>query len=194
MSGCSLNVEPWSHRVVSRLDVLSSHLYGGVLAPWVVGPTLFAREFLGGFGSVSRPTPAMVHEHWRMFTYKHGDDLFGKVSRAVHTGFTVAWPFVVICFVPGWVHLPQMLRFHDDQLEFEARWTGALVDAAIPIQLLVGPADPHQQLLVASAFTRVVGPDTVKVLSATVGHYPHMEAPGQVTAAIRAVVQAPVQS
>jgi pimeloyl-ACP methyl ester carboxylesterase len=78
---------------------------------------------------------------------------------------------------------PRLLRYMAERRENAVRWEGALEGRDVPLQLVWGMADPRSGAHIAEhARNRVPGARIVAL--ADVGHYPHLEAPDAVAAAI----------
>jgi pimeloyl-ACP methyl ester carboxylesterase len=78
---------------------------------------------------------------------------------------------------------PRLLRYMAERRENAVRWEGALEGRDVPLQLVWGMADPRSGAHIAEhARHRVPGARIVAL--ADVGHYPHLEAPDAVAAAI----------
>lgn len=81
--------------------------------------------------------------------------------------------------------LPRLLGYLAERRAHRARWVGALVGANIPLRLIDGVLDPISGAnLVARYRALVPDPDVVEL--PTVGHYPQLEAPDAVLAAVLA--------
>jgi len=63
-----------------------------------------------------------------------------------------------------------------------ARWVGALQDAGVPLRLIDGGADSVSGEHLYHYYLKLV-PNADAVLMETIGHYPHTEAPRDVSAA-----------
>lgn len=82
----------------------------------------------------------------------------------------------------GHLLAPQLLRYIDDRLANESRWTFALETYSGPTLFLWGPADPISGAHVLDRLRRRIPTATVHELSGPppVGHYPQVEAPEEV--------------
>lgn len=79
--------------------------------------------------------------------------------------------------------MPGLLGYLDERRRHRARWVGALVDSAVPLRLVDGLADPVSGAHMAARYREVVPrPDVVELPG--VGHYPQLEAPAAVLAAV----------
>jgi pimeloyl-ACP methyl ester carboxylesterase len=80
---------------------------------------------------------------------------------------------------------PRLLRYMAERRENAVRWEQALERATVPLQLVWGMADPRSGAHIAEHVRRRV-PGARIVALADVGHYPQLEAPEAVAAAITA--------
>jgi pimeloyl-ACP methyl ester carboxylesterase len=85
----------------------------------------------------------------------------------------------------GTAVMPKLLGYIAERKQQRARWVGALVDARVPVRLIVGLVDPVSGAHMAARYRELVpAPDVVELPG--VGHYPQVEAPDAVTAAVLA--------
>jgi len=79
--------------------------------------------------------------------------------------------------------LPQLIGYMRERREHRARWVGALQHARIPIRVINGLADPISGAHMVARYRELV-PDVDVAGLADVGHYPQIEAPEEVLAAL----------
>ncbi|MBL8621133.1 MAG: alpha/beta hydrolase [Myxococcales bacterium] len=79
--------------------------------------------------------------------------------------------------------MPGLLGYLDERRRHRARWVGALVDSPVPLRLVDGLADPVSGAHMAARYREVVPRADVVELPG-VGHYPQLEAPAAVLAAV----------
>jgi pimeloyl-ACP methyl ester carboxylesterase len=156
---------------VSALFLLNSGLYVNLarpllvqrlLAKRVMGPLLARamteRTFARSLSSVVSPAHSLSRDelraHWEV------------VRRA-----------------DGVAATPRLLRYMAERRDNASRWEGALERADLPLHLVWGMADPRSGAHIAEHVRRRV-PRTRIVALPDVGHYPHLEAPEAVAAAI----------
>lgn len=85
----------------------------------------------------------------------------------------------------GRAMLPRLIRYMAERREKRARWVGALTRGALPVRLVVGARDPVSGRHMADRYRELVpAPDIV--LLERLGHYPHVEDPAAVLAALLA--------
>lgn len=79
--------------------------------------------------------------------------------------------------------MPKLLRYIAERREHRERWVGALQGADVPIALVNGLEDPISGRSIAARWRELLPQAAVFELPG-VGHYPQVEAPGEVLAAI----------
>lgn len=83
----------------------------------------------------------------------------------------------------GMAVMPKLIGYMAERRRHRARWVGALVGAALPIRLIDGLDDPISGAHMVARYRELVPrPDVVEL--AGVGHYPQLEAPEAVVAAV----------
>lgn len=79
--------------------------------------------------------------------------------------------------------MPKLIGYIAERVRHRERWVGALVEAKVPVRFVCGAADPISGAHMAVRYRALVPhPDVVEL--AGVGHYPQVEAPEAVAAAI----------
>lgn len=86
--------------------------------------------------------------------------------------------------------LPALLGYIAERRRYRARWVGALVDPPVPVRLIAGLADPISGAHMVARYRALVPRADVVELPG-VGHYPQLEAPAAVAAAILAFLDEP---
>ena len=79
--------------------------------------------------------------------------------------------------------MPGLLGYLDERRRHRARWVGALIDSPVPLRLVDGLADPVSGAPMAARYRELV-PRADVVGLAGIGHYPQLEAPAAVLAAV----------
>jgi pimeloyl-ACP methyl ester carboxylesterase len=79
--------------------------------------------------------------------------------------------------------MPGLLGYLDERRRHRARWVGALIDSPVPLRLVDGLADPVSGAPMAARYRALVPRADVVELPG-VGHYPQLEAPAAVLAAV----------
>jgi pimeloyl-ACP methyl ester carboxylesterase len=103
------------------------------------------------------PTPAELHEQWTL-----------------------------LCRAQGLLVMPRLLGYMAERRQHRARWVAALQRSTLPLRLICGAADPISGAHLAERFAQLLPLARVHLLQG-VGHYPQLEAPGPVLAALLAV-------
>ena len=125
----------------------------------VIGAQIAKRMNEGTFGSGLRkvfseshqPSDAELHEHWLSIARRDG-------GRNFH----------------------ELIRYIDDRLENEARWTAAIESPGVPVAFVWGEADPVSGAHMLEEVRRRAPADARIASRADVGHYPQLEEPGWV--------------
>ncbi len=112
----------------------------------------FGKSFSEVFGPDTQPSPKELDEFWELIKYKGG-------NRIAH----------------------KLLHYMGDREEHEQRWVGALKTAQDRIGLIDGALDPVSGEHAYREWERVL-PDARAHLLPTVGHYPQVESPKEVSA------------
>jgi pimeloyl-ACP methyl ester carboxylesterase len=79
--------------------------------------------------------------------------------------------------------LPRLIRYLDERAEHEGRWTGAIERHPAPLTVIWGDADPIARYAMVERLASR-RPDATVVRLDGVGHYPTIEAPARVAAAL----------
>ena len=127
------------------------------LAPLVVALMTrrsFGTAFAEVFGPKTQPTAAELDQHWA---------LLGRDA--------------------GLANYPQLIGYMAERVAHRARWVPALTALDLPLLLVWGDADPVAVWRIAEEIQRL-RPATEVVRLQGIGHYPQLEAPGAVTAAL----------
>ena len=83
----------------------------------------------------------------------------------------------------GQAVMPQLIGYLAERRAHRARWVGALVSATAPLRFIDGLVDPISGADMVARYRELVPrPDIVELPG--VGHYPQLEAPGDVAAAV----------
>ena len=95
---------------------------------------------------------------------------------------TLAGMWQLVTASDGVAVLPALLGYIAERRALRARWVGALVDARMPVRLIVGMDDPVSGAHMAARYRQLVPRPNVVELDG-VGHYPQVEAAREVVAA-----------
>ena len=79
--------------------------------------------------------------------------------------------------------MPELIGYLAERRRHRERWVGALVGATVPVRFIAGLVDPISGAHMVARYRELVSnPDVVEL--AGVGHYPQLEAPGDVERAL----------
>ncbi|MBX7078717.1 MAG: alpha/beta hydrolase [Nannocystaceae bacterium] len=113
-----------------------------------------ARGLHAIFGRDTPPSPAFVDELWTML--RHAD---------------------------GQLALPRLIDYIRERKQHRARWVGALERTRVPLVLIDGAADPVSGADMIARWRELL-PQAQLVVLPGIGHYPQIEAPDAVLAAM----------
>ncbi|RMD97235.1 MAG: alpha/beta fold hydrolase, partial [Calditrichaeota bacterium] len=151
------------HSPHSALRILSVSLLNGGLFPeaihpraiqkWLLSPagpwvsrlitaSRFRKSFSAVFGPHTRPSSQELLEFWRLITHKNGHHIAHRI-----------------------------IRYMKERQAHRERWVGALQNAGVPLQFIVGDADPVSGAAMAQRFRVLVPQGRVEMLKG-IGHYP----------------------
>lgn len=119
----------------------------GFLLGLMMTRTRFRQTFDKIFGPETKASDEEIDAHWSLITENGG-------ARILH----------------------KLLHYIPERRKNRQRWVGALQDAAIPLRLIDGGADPVSGAHMYERFKSLV-PDADAVLLEKIGHYPQTEAP-----------------
>lgn len=134
-------------------------LLASPLGPGLVGlmsRRSFARNLKALFSPTRQPSETAIDEYWALLQHEDG-------IRAV----------------------PSLLGYMAERRRERARWVGALQTTETPLRLICGAVDPVSGLHMAERYRELV-PHADVVLLDDVGHFPQLEDPERVFAAVTA--------
>ncbi len=152
-SACLLNggLFPETHRATRAQKLLASPV-GPVLARSTTEGT-FGAGLAGIFGPRTKPSPAALHDFWRL--------------ASEHDGTRV---------------VPALLGYMEERRRRRARWVGALETTTVPLRVIDGLEDPVSGAHMVARYRELVpNPDVVELPG--IGHYPQVEDPDGVVRA-----------
>jgi pimeloyl-ACP methyl ester carboxylesterase len=114
----------------------------------------FSAGFAEVFGPHTKPSPAELHTVWQLNQHNQGLRV-----------------------------MPKIIRYLDERREQRERWVGALQRSRVPLRFVNGPEDPVSGRHMAERYRALV-PSPDVVLLDGIGHYPQLEAPERVLAAL----------
>ena len=136
---------------------LIQRLLSSPFGSWVAQMTTkekIASNMLAIAGTDYPPTAGEIDGMWSLITYNEGLAVF-----------------------------PKLIGYMRERRRYRGRWVGALVNAAIPLRLVDGAADPISGAHMASRYCELA-PNSDCILLAGIGHYPQIEAPQLVADAL----------
>ncbi|MCG8460438.1 MAG: alpha/beta hydrolase [Holophagales bacterium] len=114
----------------------------------------FRRSLSAVFGPETQPSDAFLRDAWYLLTRDQG--------RAA---------------------LPRLIRYIEERSRYRERWVAPLVERTVPTRFLVGALDPVSGRHAAERYRQLV-PEPDVVLFDRLGHYPQVEDPASVLAAL----------
>ena len=126
----------------------------GFLVGWLMSRSSFGKSFSEVFGPQTQPTPSELDDFWAFISHNQG-------HRITH----------------------KLLHYIADRRTHQARWEAALKGTQPRIGLINGALDPVSGRHAYDKW-RTVLPDARHHLISNVGHYPQVEAPGEVAAKV----------
>lgn len=124
----------------------------GFLVGWLMSRKSFGKSFSEVFGPDTQPTEAELDQFWEFISHKRG-------NRITH----------------------KLLHYIADRMTHKDRWEAALVASQDKIGLINGALDPVSGKHAYDRWCATL-PKAKHHLIETVGHYPQVEAPGEVSA------------
>ncbi|MGH8026384.1 MAG: alpha/beta fold hydrolase [Pseudoxanthomonas sp.] len=127
------------------------------LAPWLLrlfNENAFRRNMKALFGADTQPDEAEFARFWALVSHNGGRANMGR-----------------------------LLHYMDERRHHRERWVGALMEATLPLRLIVGMDDPVSGAHMAQRYRELV-PQADVVELAGIGHYPQWEAPERVAEAL----------
>lgn len=145
---------PETHLATFNQRLLHSPI--GFLVSRLMSEARFNAGFSEVFGAQTKPTESELKDFWALVEFNGGMKPIGH----------------------------KLIRYIAERRQNRDRWVGALQDAAIPLRVIDGGADPVSGAHMVARYRELVpNPDTV-VLD-TIGHYPQVEAPDAVLDAFK---------
>lgn len=176
--GCSVAQELMAREQEGDLGFEISRVcfLNGGLFPEVHSPLLIQKMLRSPFGAlISR---GLTRRSFERNFYR----LFGDRNRPVKDDLDQFWYLLTYNNGRGILH--RLIQFMEERRLHRNRWVGAMQNAAHPMRLICGTADPVSGVAMARRYRELVpGADVVSLRR--VGHYPHFEVPGEVFRAYR---------
>jgi pimeloyl-ACP methyl ester carboxylesterase len=144
--------EVYTPRMLQK--VLSRTPLGDLMSPLQGGPLsrrLTEPTINELFGPATKPSRRMMDLFHQILEYNDG----GRVTHKVG-------------------------RFVNDRYTHRNRWVRAMRETSVPMRLIDGPADPNSGRHMADRYAEVIPNADVVLLADGIGHWPQIEAPGDV--------------
>lgn len=126
----------------------------GALISRLMSERGFMPKFAAIFGPDTQPTTAELRLFWSLLRREHGE-------RNLH----------------------RLIRYIPERQANRARWVGALQATRVPLRLINGALDPISGAHMAERYRQLI-PNPDVILLPRIGHYPQVEAPAAVVAAL----------
>lgn len=156
-------------------DIASLSLLNGGLFPETHRPVFVQKLMLSPIGSL------LGRLMTRATLAKNLTKVFGPYTPPSEQEVDDFWE--LICFNNGNLIMHRLIYYMVERRSYRERWVGALQQAQIPLRLIDGMLDPVSGAHMVQRYEQLV-PDADIVRLADVGHYPQVEAPECVLAAI----------
>lgn len=108
------------------------------------------KTFTEIYGPDTPPSDAEIYGHWHLITRKNGNKIFHK-----------------------------LIRYMTDRKIHKDRWEAAITNTAVPLKLINGGKDPVSGKHLYTHYCKLVSNADATLLE-NIGHYPQIEAPGEV--------------
>jgi pimeloyl-ACP methyl ester carboxylesterase len=154
---------------------LSCLFLNGGLFPETHKALLAQRLLLGRFGFLMR------HILSKASMRRSFDHVFGPDTAASDAEMDAFWQ--LFSRDGGRRNLHRLIHYMTDRRQNRERWLAALQQACCPIGLINGSVDPVSGDHMVKRFEELVGTDYFIRRLPRIGHYPQVEAPGEVSAA-----------
>ena len=150
-------------------------LLNGGLFPEAHHPVLTQKLLLGPMGGL------LARMMSRQTLAKNLKKIFGPDTQPDEREIDEFWQ--LICQNEGKRVMHRLIHYMVERRTNRERWVGALQETCIPLRLIDGMADPISGAHMVKRYEQLV-PNADVVRLENVGHYPQVEAPQQVLAAI----------
>ena len=126
----------------------------GGLIAQLMSQKAFQKNMVNVFSREHPPSKAFIADTWQLITENNGKAM-----------------------------IPRLIRYMQERRDKRERWVQPLIDQLIPIRLINGIEDPISGLHMAVRFQAIIPQaDIIRIENS--GHYPHVETPEDVLAAI----------
>ncbi len=157
----------------TKAELRAVVLLNGGLFPETHRPLLLQRLLLGPLG------PLVA----RLSSYRRFADNLRRICIRPWTDEDLREHWRLLLRADGQRILHKLIRYMDERRRFRTRWVGALQHTRLPVRVIDGLDDPISGAHMLARYCELVPNADVVGLSG-VGHYPQVEAPDGVLAAI----------
>jgi pimeloyl-ACP methyl ester carboxylesterase len=137
-------------RLIQRVLSQSPDWLGALLSRRI-GRGAVERPVVSLFGPQTKPSRNLLDDYWDILNYNDGKAIAYRIGRMVF-----------------------------EKEKHQQRWHRAMRETRTPLCYICGPADPNSGAHMAHRFAEVLPESRVYLLSEKIGHWPQIEAPGEV--------------
>ncbi|GAB4424314.1 MAG: alpha/beta hydrolase [Turneriella sp.] len=137
-------------RLIQRVLSQSPDWLGSFLSRRI-GRKAVERPVVSLFGADTRPSSQLLDDFWSILNYKEGKAIAYRIGRLVF-----------------------------EKEKHQQRWHKAMRETKTPLCYICGPADPNSGRHMAERYRQELPQSPVYLLSDNIGHWPQLEAPGEV--------------
>ncbi len=141
-------------RLIQRVLSQSPDWLGAFLSQRI-GRGAVERPVVSLFGPQTKPSRDLLDDYWDILNHKDGKAIAYRIGRMVF-----------------------------EKEKHQQRWHAAMRATNTPLCYICGPADPNSGGHMAQRYQQELPNSPVQLLSENIGHWPQLEAPGEVMAAL----------
>ena len=156
---------------VQGFDIQSVTLLNGGLFPEMHYPRLIQKILATPFGPLLSPFMGKSRLH------KTFNDIFGKNTQPTQEEIDEFWHLIEV--KNGKYRIPQLIQYMRQRRTHRDRWVGALEKCPLPLIHINGADDPISGRHSGEYFQKIA-PQVEAYFLDGIGHYPQVEAPGEV--------------
>jgi len=145
-----LFMDVYKPRLIQRMLSQSPRPIGRVLSK-LVSKRSIDKATAEVFGTHTKPTKELQQDFWNILTHNNGKSITHLIGRLVF-----------------------------EKKRYQGRWIKAMQHTDIPMCFINGPCDPNSGLHMANRYKELIPFPHIILLDKNIGHWPQLEAPGQV--------------
>jgi pimeloyl-ACP methyl ester carboxylesterase len=145
-----LFMDVYKPRLIQKLLSLSPKPIGKILSK-LMSKKSVDKATAEVFGADTKPSKELQQDFWEILNYNNGKSIAYLIGRLIF-----------------------------DKVRYQTRWINAMQQTKIPMCFINGPSDPNSGLHMAKRYNEVIPNPNVILLSKNIGHWPQLEAPGEV--------------